>query len=167
VGGRVLDLTGRRFGNLTVVCLLRKDTLGYVWLCRCACGREVEMLSKHARVRQSCGNCQPQRRDLTGTTRGTWQVVDVASRDRRGPSAWQCRCVRCGRECVLPHRAVASGKPRACGCIPRGRPRNTSLSKRDRAIIAARKRGLLLRAIAARFGLTRQRVQQIVRQAQG
>lgn len=160
---RMRDLTGHRRGKLTVIRLLRKDTHGYVWLCHCTCGRDVELPACRASIRASCGSCR--RLDPTGTTRGTWQVLEAAGRDRHEPTTWHCRCIRCGRECVLAHTDLVAARRRACGCIPRGRPRNTSLSKRDRAVVAARKKGLLFKTIAARFGLTRQRVQQIVRAA--
>jgi hypothetical protein len=44
-----------------------------------------------------------------------------------------------------------------------GRARDQALNQRDREIAAARSRGETYRAIAARYGLTHQRVQQIVR----
>jgi hypothetical protein len=45
-----------------------------------------------------------------------------------------------------------------------GRARDQRLNRRDREIAAARSRGETLRVIAARYGLSRQRVQQIVRE---
>jgi hypothetical protein len=44
-----------------------------------------------------------------------------------------------------------------------GRARDRALARRDREIAAARSRGETLQAIAARYGLSRQRAQQIVR----
>ena len=44
-----------------------------------------------------------------------------------------------------------------------GRARDQALNQRDREIAAARSRGETYRAIAARYGLTHQRVLQIVR----
>lgn len=38
-GGRFVDKTGRRFGNLTVIELHSFDNVGYAnWLCQCGCG---------------------------------------------------------------------------------------------------------------------------------
>jgi hypothetical protein len=54
----------------------------------------------------------------------------------------------------------------ACGCrlgTVRGRPRVIAPSPRDLEIVAAQSRGETLRAIAGRYGLSRQRVHQIVR----
>src|SRR5262249_3592380 len=44
-----------------------------------------------------------------------------------------------------------------------GRARDRALARRDREILAARSRGETLPALAARYGLSRQRVHQIVR----
>ena len=41
------DLTGEKFGKLTVEKLLRRDVSGkYIWLCKCECGKEREVWSK-------------------------------------------------------------------------------------------------------------------------
>lgn len=54
-----LDLTGQRFGNLTV--LAPADNIGTrtAWLCRCDCGRETVAQTRHLRSghTKTCG-CQ-------------------------------------------------------------------------------------------------------------
>lgn len=52
-----VDLTGRRFGRLTVVRLAGKARAGYVWNCLCDCGREVDTLRACLTYgsTQSCG----------------------------------------------------------------------------------------------------------------
>lgn len=57
---RTDDLTGKQFGRLTVIgrSHTRHKTQGHVmWLCRCACGRTVEVLSKYLTggETKSCG----------------------------------------------------------------------------------------------------------------
>lgn len=38
------DLTGQKFGKLTVIELTRKDSDGkYIWLCECECGQKREV----------------------------------------------------------------------------------------------------------------------------
>ena len=38
---KTVDITGQRFGRLTVTKKLRfRDTAGYIWACRCDCGKE-------------------------------------------------------------------------------------------------------------------------------
>lgn len=51
------DLTGQRFGNLTVVSLVPLDTPRPLWLCRCDCGKEKEVTRGNLRTGsyKSCG----------------------------------------------------------------------------------------------------------------
>lgn len=61
--GRLIDLTGKRFGRLTVIG--RADNKGKisVWKCRCDCGTEKDIMSSHLRYGRivSCG-CQSRER---------------------------------------------------------------------------------------------------------
>lgn len=53
------DLTGRKFGWLTVIepCEPTEKARGPMWLCRCSCGREVEVYARSLRMgdRKACG----------------------------------------------------------------------------------------------------------------
>ena len=51
------DLTGRRFGKLTVEYRCEGSMCGAIWHCRCDCGREVETRATQLRLgkRVSCG----------------------------------------------------------------------------------------------------------------
>lgn len=56
--GAKIDLTGQRFGRLTVVHDTRKRRQSYVvWLCRCDCGGITEVTSGNLRggITRSCG----------------------------------------------------------------------------------------------------------------
>lgn len=56
--GRLIDLTGQRFGRLTVLERAGKDKFGSIgWLCRCDCGEETVVFGKNLRSghTQSCG----------------------------------------------------------------------------------------------------------------
>jgi hypothetical protein len=65
------------------------------------------------------------------------------------------------------------GDAKSCGCHkakkpagpkrPRGRPRDAGLAGRDAAIRRGRAAGMKLAELAARYGLTHQRVSQIVK----
>jgi len=54
---RKLDLTGQRFGKLTVVSPAENANGRTAWLCRCDCGREVAVKTYHLRSghTKSCG----------------------------------------------------------------------------------------------------------------
>jgi hypothetical protein len=54
----LLDLTGQRFGRLTVVCRAENDCHGHPqWQCRCECGKEYSALGGNLRSgsTKSCG----------------------------------------------------------------------------------------------------------------
>ena len=59
--GRMIDLTGQRFGRLTVVERVGTDKWGYIlWKCKCDCGNEVTVISASLRsgATTSCGRFQ-------------------------------------------------------------------------------------------------------------
>lgn len=118
------DLTGRRFGMLTVEgdSGRRRDRC-VLWRCRCDCGQAAffvrrELLSGQA---QNCG-CVPRtpvskRRaeDLTGRRFGALIVLRRGENDPHGRVRWVCRC-DCGKECVVSSERLKSGRTRSCGC---------------------------------------------------
>lgn len=56
--GKLIDLTGQRFGRLVVVEQAGKNRFGSIcWLCRCDCGREKVIAGHHLRSGQAttCG----------------------------------------------------------------------------------------------------------------
>lgn len=56
--GRYIDLTGQKFGRLTVLCLTNECS-GHArkWLCECECGNKITARGSHLRnkIIQSCG----------------------------------------------------------------------------------------------------------------
>lgn len=53
------DLTGQKFGKLTVIELVHKDSNGkYIWVCKCECGRKREVWGKMLKLGKttSCGS---------------------------------------------------------------------------------------------------------------
>lgn len=91
------DLTGQRFGFLTVMGRTEPDEKGYRrWRCRCDCGRETEVLTSNLRrsPNVSCG-CR-KRNDLTGQKIGKLTVLErsdqYATRGQRKRQLWKCLC---------------------------------------------------------------------------
>ena len=110
--------------------------------------------------------------DLTGRAFGRWTGLGRAGGPGGRAVRWACRCDParggCGAEGVVESARLRRGLSRGCiGCAWRHRaspPREAS--PRDAAIVAARRAGETLQAIADRHGLTRQRVHAIVRAAE-
>lgn len=118
------DLTGQRFGKLTVLeKTMEKQDRYWVWRCRCDCGGEIFVNTKRLRrgTVTDCG-CIPKmtaRRgpvaeDLTGQQFGKLLVLSRAE-NRKGRSAWLCRCA-CGQLHVAAAHDLKSGHVGSCGC---------------------------------------------------
>lgn len=118
------DLTGRRFGKLTVLGKTGKTEDRYtVWHCRCDCGREIDVNTKKLTrgTITNCG-CIPKKNakngtileDLTGQVFGSLTVLSRA--ENRGKRAsWNCRC-SCGNEKIVTAQNLKSGRTKSCGC---------------------------------------------------
>lgn len=128
------DLTGQRFGRLTVI---REHPEPYRspagkptrrWVCRCDCGREVTVLQNSLTAKgghaQSCGCLQKEKasrpkKDLTGRRFGRWTVIRRAPLPKKAATGerngWLCRC-DCGTSRVVLNRSLVDGSSRSCGC---------------------------------------------------
>ncbi len=122
--GQAEDLTGRQFGELTVVRRAENDSHGRVcWVCRCRCGRETvtqALMLKSGRTR-SCGCLKHgeacNARDLTGRRFGRLTVMYRVpdTNPSRKISVWHCRC-DCGKETDVYSGSLLRGLTRSCGC---------------------------------------------------
>lgn len=142
------DLTGQRFGQLTVIGRDEsKNAPGVFWLCKCDCGKinsyRTNILKK-GRVK-SCG-CMIRRIsferkfiDITGQRFGRLVAVSVDHKDcdSLGNTSyyWLCRC-DCGNEIVVQGSVLRRGDTASCGCLradesaKRARDRLTDLTGR-------------------------------------
>ena len=120
------DLTGHRFGKLTVV----EHAEDYVnvdgkhsvqWLCKCDCGNEkiiIEGRLKYGNIK-SCGCEVKIFEDLTNQRFGDLvaveRVEDYVSPRKVHEEQWLCKC-DCGNEKVVRSQLLKSGKINSCGC---------------------------------------------------
>jgi hypothetical protein len=51
--------------------------------------------------------------NLTGKTLGHWQVLSLAPK-RKGKTCWNCRCLNCGKESVIPATNLKQGRSLSC-----------------------------------------------------
>ena len=128
------DLTGQRFGRLTVLGL---DPEPYRspggkptrrWRCRCDCGKEITVLQNALTGKngtRSCGcvraeNTRARAENMTGQRFGRLTVVGPAELEKPRANGqrlgWRCRC-DCGRELVAARKDLMSGKLLSCGCL--------------------------------------------------
>lgn len=107
------DLTGRTFGNWTVI---RKAERRQYWICQCACGTEKAVSAQSLRrgASRSCGCLPYPRKDISGEKRGhltalrqTGKIIDSSTE-----YVWRCDC---GNEVTLPlSRVYGSRHIRMC-----------------------------------------------------
>lgn len=121
-----IDLTGKRFGNLTVI---RddgtKNTKGEImWLCKCDCGNTKHIyhysLVSKKKPTKSCGCLQKKvvkqnlTENLTGKKFGRLEVIKKVAAKKR--VKWLCKC-ECGNEKEVWAHLLKSGTTKSCGCI--------------------------------------------------
>lgn len=126
-GSCVVDLTGQRFGRLTI---LRYDGLHKgrsCWLCLCDCGQELTVKQCYlvSGGTQSCGclakdtMSQIGKRslnDLVGREFGLLTVLKREGLNKHNNITWMCLC-SCGKEVVVRGYNLTQGKTRSCGCL--------------------------------------------------
>ena len=130
------DLTGQRFGRLTVIKKTDKRSRGYVlWECKCDCGTESVYVTSNDLTNNntsSCGCLRRKFRDLTGQKFGLLTVIRKTDKRKNRRVVWECKC-DCGTENVyVSSQALTSGDTVSCGCARTpARSKNASKNLRE------------------------------------
>lgn len=115
------DLTGNKYGMLTVIEEAERDKNGRRWLCECECGNKKIILGKNLKKgnTKSCGCLKAKnpnaRKDLTGQKFGKLLVLGEPYSGPRG-TYWKCLC-DCGNIIDKPSTDLVHGNVRSCGCL--------------------------------------------------
>lgn len=123
---RVRDLTGQRFGRLTVIEKTNKRHNGQVvWKCRCDCGKIVFVDSGQLTKgrKKSCGclydeSIKKRTNKLTGHRFGKLIAIRPTDERRHGEVVWECRC-DCGKVAFVASGNLVRGNTKSCGCLSR------------------------------------------------
>jgi len=127
--GRLVDLTGRVFGHLTV--LHRDESVSggkAKWICRCTCGNTVSVFSDSLRSgrTKSCGcRSTPLKYDLTGQEFGYLLVLGrvVNPKIKSNEVQWKCLCRNCGRIVQISSYWLRTSDPYGhCKCTRFNKP---------------------------------------------
>lgn len=129
-----IDLTGQRFGKLTITRKKENDPndpikqrrTGAWFFADCDCGTK-DVIVKGAYLRagrvQSCGCYNKEAShiknsiDLTGQKYGMLTVIEEAQVDKKyGGLYWKCKC-DCGNETIVSSNALRTGDTISCGCL--------------------------------------------------
>lgn len=125
---RYIDLTGKKFGRLTVLYILDEmKSKEHIWHCRCDCGNECDVIGVSLREgsTKSCGclkqesdrSSKPHLIDLTGQKFGHLTVIERAGSDSRSEPIWKCKCdCEAQTEILVLGRNLRKGHTQSCGC---------------------------------------------------
>lgn len=126
--GRLIDLTGKRFGRLIVIeraenKILPSGLKEPMWLCRCECGNSSVIRGAFLRTghTKSCGCGQTGHNfiDLTDRRFGRIlvleQVDDEVQSSGKIMTRWKCLC-DCGKEFITRGGSLTTGHTKSCGC---------------------------------------------------
>jgi hypothetical protein len=128
--GRLIDLTGMKFGRLVVLKLHTEqyrcgNFVEARWLCVCDCGtkRIVRGSSLRSGNSTSCGCLTRENTtkallvNIAGKKFGRWTVLAMhPNRNRYGKALWLCRC-DCGTERLVIGTLLRIGHSKSCGCV--------------------------------------------------
>lgn len=116
------DLTGKRFGKLTVLERAEDVTAGSkthtAWLCRCDCGNQITVTTSSLNNLDvvQCTQCTTRVRenDLVGRRFGKLLVLRPYSQPLHNSKTWVCRC-KCGIEVAYSTAQLKHGAVEDCG----------------------------------------------------
>ncbi len=115
---RIKDLTGQRFGRLTVLSMADNKHGGRVaWRCLCDCGEHVDVIANNL-ARGNTESCGCSRiKDLTNKKFGELTAIDkTGERNLSGNVLWNCIC-SCGNNTIVSSHSLCAGHTKSCGCI--------------------------------------------------
>ena len=121
---KALDLTGQRFGRLTVIERAENNKRGCtMWLCKCDCGNTTISRGSDLKIgkTQSCG-CTIKEFlhtrvfNLTGQRFGRLTVIERAENNKCGNTMWLCKC-DCGNTTIAQGTHLKSHHTQSCGCF--------------------------------------------------
>ena len=121
------DLTGKRFGKLTIIKLAEKRLSDnrITWTCKCDCGNNIDRTSTYLKdnrtATHSCGCALGLKRRIKvkfGTKKGKLVVISDAP-DKVSPngdkhSMLKCKC-ECGDETIIQNAGFRKNKYLSCG----------------------------------------------------
>mgnify|MGYP002522731810 CR=1 FL=1 len=127
--GKIKDLTGKQFGELTVISKTDKRTSDrrVIWLCQCSCGNIIEV-SSHSIIQgytKSCGHLFKEhlnklhKNNIVNLSQQRFgKLIAIKPTERRSGDSviWECQC-DCGNICYVSSHHLKSGSTISCGCV--------------------------------------------------
>ena len=123
--GKIKDLTGQKFGRLTVIKLdSNRSSNGQIkWICQCECGNQKSIIGNNLThgLTLSCGCLHKEKtsKNLIGQRFGKLIVIEKTNkRNSNRNIIWKCQC-DCGNVCEVATNGLIQGYTNSCGCIKR------------------------------------------------
>ena len=123
---KLIDLTGKKFGKLTVLERDFSKTGGTYWKCKCECGNIVstrkDTLTREKAPKRSCGcdtaekNGATHTKDEVGNRYGKLVVLYRSTPLGSGVAKWMCQC-DCGKLTEVTGTHLRGGNVQSCGCL--------------------------------------------------
>jgi hypothetical protein len=113
MANNIVDITGKKFNMLTVICREGKKGRDLLWRCRCDCGNEIVVGGGNLKkgTPKSCGCLNSK----IGKKFGRLLVVGIKTKDDNG-YIWSCKC-DCGNVVNRTTEYLTKQKEKAsCGC---------------------------------------------------
>ena len=119
-----IDITGKKFGSLTVIKQVEKPSClksaGAYFLCQCDCGRTKIIMGKSLREgkTKTCGCHIDKITDISNQRFGrlTALKIDNSVENRGNGAYWICRC-DCGNFISVQASNLKNGNVSSCGCL--------------------------------------------------
>ena len=112
------DLTGQKFGKLTVLEKAYSKNYSIYWKCQCDCGNISYVTTDHLMSghTKTCG-CGKEAFNLTGQTFGSLTAIKIIGKSTSGDNIWECIC-SCPSHNIVYRTAssLVQGKATSCGC---------------------------------------------------
>lgn len=125
--GKFIDLTGQKFGKLTVISRAENDNRGQTrWNCSCDCGGTTISWPADLKKGRStnCGCIRKEKtallgrskaHDLTSRVFSNLTAIRRVDNDKKG-AYWECLCA-CGNSTAVHAGNLRSGIVKSCGCL--------------------------------------------------
>lgn len=112
-GNRLIDLTGKDFGEWHVIQRVFTGSSHAKYLCRCSCGNEKILygFTLYRGVSKSCRHGAV--KDITGQTFGYLTVIERYEHNSNRAVTWKCVCV-CGKEVIAAGTLMRYGEHLSC-----------------------------------------------------
>mgnify|MGYP006322433609 CR=1 FL=1 len=121
MGRKIVDLTGKKFGRLSVICKTNKMSGNHhYYLCVCDCGIKTMVIGSNlvSGGSESCGCLRKEVLliDLTDKIFGKLKVIEREGKTKNNSPTWICLC-ECGNTVTVVGSSLKEGLTKSCGCI--------------------------------------------------